>query len=498
MSATHPAPYSALHAARSVHWGTLAALGLASALLLFAPWSSFGLGGWMVLILLLALWVFSCTWRGRTEPVALLWVAVFPLGYYFLSFPFERPLLTLDRVLIPLLAAGAWFGGGLSMARVPGELRRAALAWLCFNLAAVLSVLPLLTSGIAFLRGGQVLLDGFMLPALFGWYVLCHFRVRRHLASLHVIVAVVALYLAAIGLAEMLTWEDILPLPRAVFFMPGVDFTVLPRVNGPLETNNSYGLIGLIAFFFLLFLRRAQGSPIPFWQRMLHLGGLGAALLAALLPMFRSIALTLIVVFLIHLRGSRGKWPRIAQFALLGLVAAALLASAAFAPDFFQERVADLFNVYGRVAQYGQSIALFMDNPLTGVGLSNFFDAAMKDAKYAVAFGDVGAVDYPHSNLGAVLVETGLLGFVPYFLAQVFLVRAFWKLRNRRTPAAQTAWAFFLYVFLSYWVSGLTLTSGYYSDLNLWFLFVVSVIYQIGCGESRGGKPQSLACPLQR
>jgi hypothetical protein len=41
-------------------------------------------------------------------------------------------------------------------------------------------------------------------------------------------------------------------------------------------------------------------------------------------------------------------------------------------------------------------------------------------------------------------------------------------------------WKYFLYIFLSYWVSGLSLTSGHYGDLNLWYLLTLAVLYKYG------------------
>jgi O-antigen ligase len=81
------------------------------------------------------------------------------------------------------------------------------------------------------------------------------------------------------------------------------------------------------------------------------------------------------------------------------------------------------------------------------------------------------------------LAETGILGFIPYVTVQVLLVSAFWTLRKRDTRDSRLAWTFFLYIFLSYWINGMTLACGYDSDLNLWLVLAISVIYKYAISE---------------
>jgi O-antigen ligase len=90
------------------------------------------------------------------------------------------------------------------------------------------------------------------------------------------------------------------------------------------------------------------------------------------------------------------------------------------------------------------------------------------------------------------LVDTGIVGFAGYFLAQVFFFLAFWRLRLRGSPQARLASRFAVYIFLSYWITGMMLTSGYYSDLNLWYLFASAVIYKFGYTEQ-----ESLTAPAR-
>src|SRR5437879_1011675 len=50
-----------------------------------------------------ALWFLGLVgdaFRGRVDGLLLWWAAVFPLGYYFASFPREQSVVTLDRVVV--------------------------------------------------------------------------------------------------------------------------------------------------------------------------------------------------------------------------------------------------------------------------------------------------------------------------------------------------------------------------------------------------------------
>ena len=43
-------------------------------------------------------------------------------------------------------------------------------------------------------------------------------------------------------------------------------------------------------------------------------------------------------------------------------------------------------------------------------------------------------------------------------------------------PESKLIWTSFLYIFLGYWINGMSLASGYYSDLNLWYLLVIAIM----------------------
>jgi O-antigen ligase len=84
-------------------------------------------------------------------------------------------------------------------------------------------------------------------------------------------------------------------------------------------------------------------------------------------------------------------------------------------------------------------------------------------------------MDVPHNSLLAVLAEGGSVGFLLYIGGQLFFVRAMWRLRK----ANKLGWQAFLYCILIYNIFGLDVGIPYYSDLNLFYMFVLGIILRI-------------------
>ena len=451
-------------------WILLAAAAVSTVFLVPLAW----IGVAVLLGVLIVLYLAAATLDGRVEALLLFWVAVFPLGYYFVTFPRLRAIITLDRIMVAVLLLCMWLGSGRKTTKIPEDLRRLAVVWACFVISAFISVTKVNDA----LFSARTAFDGFVLPALVGWCVIRNLDVRRHLAALHIAISFMAMYVAAIGAIEMAKGTPLLPLPGAGMYFAGA----LLRPSGPFPSNGSYALIGLISFFSLLFLRRAIPERMPWWQRLLHPAGVASALAMALMPMFRSVGSTLLIIPLLDMYFNRNARNLLSKVAILGCAVAALVIVSAKVPDAFEDR-SDAGNLYGRIAEQKQTYQLFKMHPLTGVGINNFYNVVEGQNQLVGVYKGAESVDYPHNNLGAILAETGLAGFVPYVVAQVWLVIAFRRIRAFGTEQSRWVWISFLYVSLSYWVSGLSLTTGYSSELNLWYMFVLMVLYKYAITE---------------
>jgi O-antigen ligase len=74
----------------------------------------------------------------------------------------------------------------------------------------------------------------------------------------------------------------------------------------------------------------------------------------------------------------------------------------------------------------------------------------------------------------SVLSEEGIVGLLFYVAAQVFLIRTMWRIRKAYPPG----WLAFLYCLLIYVLTGLDYATVYFSDINLFYIFILGVIYQ--------------------
>lgn len=426
--------------------------------------------------------------RGHADFLILGWVLVFPLGYYYFAYPEVHPVITLDRVFIGILMGTACFAFSQPTTQIPGTLKKLGVWWAVFLFFAAITI----PSTRVPLNSLRTLLDGFIFPTFLAWFVFRYVDVRAHLSKLHLFTCIMALYTCGIGAAEVVLQRDLLSMPDSAVFLAG-DYSaggsseILLRPNGPFSTTNSYALVGLTTFFFLPFLKGAVGTEWPLWRRSLHRLATAAALLTAIMPIFRSVFVSLGIVLVADAFYSEGMRRKIRVAALLLFLFIGLTIRAAL-PAVFEER-SDPTNLFGRVAEQRQILAMFMDHPLNGVGLNNFYYEASVKGKYRAFFGDTESVDYPHNNLGAVLAETGLTGFIPYVVSQVLLVIAFWKVYRSGLPDSQLIWKCFLYTFLGYWINGMSLTSGYYSDLNLWYLLVTAILMKYAVSSISYARP---------
>jgi O-antigen ligase len=402
----------------------------------------------------------------------LVWLAVFPLSYYFFSFPREGSIITLERVVI-LIALTGLFLKSSSLIALPKELRRFGIAWLSFIAIAGTT----LGKSSNILNSARYILDAFLMPLLLAFCVIAGLEVRRRLAAIHTATCISSTICATVAAAEIVTGQDLLPVQNSVMFYAGG----IARPNGPFAANDQLALVGALSFFFLLFLRAALGPGVSPSRRLLHFVGTSAALGTALMPMFRSVAITLLLALIIDTlweqRASRRAWRIVLILASVGLIFVAPL----FLPDMLVQDRSGADNVYGRVAQFKQSFRVFADHPVIGVGFYNFHNFVAGDPEYLESYEGVPSLDSPHNNLTQVLAETGLLGFVPYVLSQLFLFRTMWQ-SGSSSGSGHLVRKCCIYLFLSYWITGLTESSGY-SPLNLIYLFIAAVAYKYGATE---------------
>jgi hypothetical protein len=246
-------------------------------------------------------------------------------------------------------------------------------------------------------------------------------------------------------------------------------------VDGPFENSSVLSLVGVLGFFFIIYSRRLIGGSLTNTQRLLHGMGVLSALASALMPMNRGLIIAILVSASIDYFAkvpliSRTTWNYL-FIALLFVAVAAKL----FYPGVFEDRVTRGENFYQRIAQDIQTSEVIRDHPLMGVGFNLYPATVTGDPRYAVEWRGLEAMNVPHNSLLSVLAEEGIVGFLLYAGGQLYFIRAMWRMRT----VNRLGWQVFLYCILVYIIFGFDVGIAYYSDLNLFYMFVLGIILQI-------------------
>jgi O-antigen ligase len=226
--------------------------------------------------------------------------------------------------------------------------------------------------------------------------------------------------------------------------------------------------------------------------KLVYASSLVAAVLGALLPLFRAVAIALVVGWIFlnwsaragtsqSLQGlarSRSLFPGIVAFVMLIALSGWFTT---IVPSITGSRLTDPRTAFGRLATWQAAAEITLDNPVFGAGLGNYaeyFDATHYYADEPVEeVLETRAANSPHSNLLWISSELGLTGLVLYIAANIYLLLMGWRAFKNATQQRQRITAScFLALLIAYWIPGLTLASGYYSALNLCFFFLVGAL----------------------
>jgi hypothetical protein len=420
----------------------------------------------------------SAVMNGNSQGLVSIWALFYPLAYYYLSFPQDHPIFTLDRALVAILAAVLMAESLEHPQPLPSSIRYAGLCWAGFIGAALLSIRDVRGHNLVYTL--RLLIDTFVGPGVLALYVLRRFNVRRYGPILCLVVCAMSIYVAGIGVAEDVLHKDLLPLSDDATLALGDD--VIFRANGPFASGGTIALVGVINFLLIRFFQRTTGPVLPYWQRAVQWIGMLASFACSMVSMHRAILVVWVVILLIETCQNRKNpvwWRRTAwkRVALLVVCYAALFATKVMLPDIYEDRVDNPGNIYGRLAQYGQSWAVLVDHLWLGAGFGQFGNVVVDESKYRFFFRGVGSLDSPHNTLVNIAADTGLVGLCFFTLSQLFLLAACRKLRLKRALGTLTWWTI-ISIFAAYWVVGMDLGSGYYSELNMWYMFAIAICFR--------------------
>jgi hypothetical protein len=421
--------------------------------------------------------------RVSLETLILLWFVATPVASFYLRFPAEKTIVSFDRAVFALALLMLIFDGRRKMSEIASS--RLEISWALLSLIAIASaIIESNNTG----YGVRIAVDSFWLPLLAFHIGSRHLDLRARASALVLAAIALSFFLLASGAYELRTGMDLFQYPGSRILREGEI-----RVNGPFISDSSYAVISMMLGIFLwsapaIFRVRLDGGG-----RLVHILAVCAALVAALLPLFRAVVAAMIVCFVFiarytsrgnRARAMRGRAPiaPAGRLAITGVSLLAILAAFALAATTSRgQRLMNPYNLIGRLSTWESAAKIALENPLSGVGLANY--TAYFQEKYRAggerqeSVLEVRAANTPHSNPLWIAAELGAVAFVLYLAANVYILKQGLSALHRAATFDQRAAAIcYLALAIAYWIPGLTLSSGVYSDLNLYFFFLLGLL----------------------
>ncbi len=421
----------------------------------------------------------------RIESILVFWFFTSPVASFYLRYPAERSLITYDRVMIALAAVVALFKWIDEKRFVVSKFE---ILW---SLLAALALSSALMKSIEAAPAIKMAVDSFALPVIAFHLARHRFDTRNHTRIILAAAIALALIVFAAGAYELLSGTNLFAYKGTAILR---DREI--RVNGPFLSDSSFAAICLLLALFLRAAPAAFRVRFDLSAHFIYVCAVSAASLGVLLALFRTVAAALIVCWtgfevLSRNRTAANTTHRAKRLAVYAsLIAMALIAWYVASPAI-SGRLTDPRNIYGRLATWQAAASIAIENPLTGVGLMNY--GSYYDEKYFVrgdeveAFNETRAARSPHSNALWIAAELGLPGLALYLLAHFYLIIAGYRaLKNAKDTSQRAAAACLLMMTAAYSITGATLTSGAYSDLNLCFFLLGGLLLNVSCRDSEG------------
>src|SRR5262249_30963672 len=366
------------------------------------------------------------------ETILITWFCLTPIASFYLRFPAEKSLFTFDRIvflslaLILLLKKFAVASvGGMSVMRALEHPNFTAtkfeIVWAALSVLASINAIAL-SNNVGYAT--KIAVDAFFLP-------LIAFAIARRCFTLrgvenYFLMAAIALafILFLTGAYEFVTSANLLAYKGSEVLREGER-----RVNGPFASDSSFAIISLLLTLFLRIAPRLFKLKFDKSARVVYLFALAASAIATLLPLFRAVAVALVLclvlieillhtkeksllqsVFSFRLFRSR----RLRLYVVVGflIVLPAIILLEMHSDYFIVRCQTSPRNLYARLATWQTAATIVSENPLFGVGMANYsdyFDAKFSDWHEEKDFVEgAKAVDTPHSNFLWIAAELGL------------------------------------------------------------------------------------------
>lgn len=433
-----------------------------------------------------------------TQSVLIFWFATAPLAAFYVRFPTNRSIVTSDRIVFAVLVLVLLLSRKRHETTSAGERAQSfrfskfEVAW---GLLAVLAMASAITRAGNVAYAARLAVDVFVIPLAAFHIARNSFDLRRAGKQLTLACIALAFFLFATGAYEFATGIDLFAFKGSEIMRAGER-----RVNGPFVADSSFAVTCLMLFVFLQAAPRMFHLRLDRTAKLIYASSIVAAVIGALLPLFRAVAIALVVCWFFlrwsaragasqslrdlgrGLARSRFLFPRIVPImVLVGMLIVLAGWFTTIAPSITGDRLTDPRTAFGRLATWQAAAEITLDNPVFGVGLGNYpeyFDATHYYADEPVEeVLETRAANSPHSNALWISSELGLTGLALYITANIYLLLMGWRAFKTAAQQRQRMTAScFLALVIAYWIPGLTLASGYYSALNLCFFFLVGAL----------------------
>ncbi|MGA8716940.1 MAG: O-antigen ligase family protein [Solirubrobacteraceae bacterium] len=397
-----------------------------------------------------------------------IWVAVSPLAYPFLRYPFHRGgYVTFDRVWIFAL-----FLILLRLPRPPDQHQAGRLLRNGIVLLAVVYGTRLLLAPFGSLTEARYWLDAMVLPIVV-------YSVSRRVVFQQGEGGVLgALVVAGVVMSIISIAELVLGFSLAGFSGGTAVFDALAgvqRVSGPYASNASSSTAALVCLAAAIYWTRQRSGDAKI------AGFIAIAIIAAgaLASFHRAAGIAVVAIFILGtVPGAHNRSARYATISMIGVAAALAFYVVSGTVDhstFFQGRVASTTNVTGRFASWDQSVAIFRQSPVIGVGVGQAPVVQQKQGLFT--FDGQQAALTIHNSFLTVLAENGVVGEAAILLLSIAVVNLLIALR--RYPGLRVLYACVLAGTVAFLVMSLTLTILLEAPAVLMF----AVLLGVGAGR---------------
>lgn len=397
-----------------------------------------------------------------------IWVAVSPLAYPFLRYPFHRGgYVTFDRVAIFALFLILLRQARPAARHPAGDLLRNGMIVLAVVYGARLLLAPY--GGITEVR---LWVDAMVLPIV-AYSVTRRVVFERGDDGVIGALVVAGVLISVISIAELVVGFSLAGFSggTAVFdALAGIQ-----RVSGPYASNAASSTAALVCLAAAIYWTRQRSGD----ARIAGVVAVVVITAGALASFHRAAGIAVLALLILGtVPGARNRSARYVAISMVGLALALgfyAISGSVEHSAFFQGRVTSTANVTGRFASWDQSVAIFKQAPVVGVGVGQA--PVVQEQQGLFTFAGQHAALTIHSSFLTVLAENGVIGAAAFLLLCLAVVGLLIELR--RSINLQGLYAAVLAGSVAFLIMSLTLTMLLEAPAVLMF----SVLLGVGAGR---------------